>query len=187
MSDSRGSFWSTVPGLVTGLAGLLTGIVGLITLGVQTGVVGGSGGSSGTTTTTTTAAPAGATAGGTAGSGPTGPATATTEAGSFALSPTALDFPPTDAQPKKVTVRNTSTSATLTGLRTTVVGSDADRFSVSLDTCTDKLAANLSCTLQVRFTPVSGAPLKRYSATVQVTATGATAGGEVALTASTLL
>jgi hypothetical protein len=83
-------------------------------------------------------------------------------------------------------VKNTG-SAVLTGLRTDVTGTDKDRFTVSLGDCANSLVANLSCTMTVTFTPKPGAALQKYAATLQVTATGATRGDEVALTASTLL
>ncbi|HEX2273772.1 MAG TPA: hypothetical protein VHG90_07860 [Acidimicrobiales bacterium] len=35
------SFWSSIPGFVTGLAGILTGVVGLITVLIQLDVIGG--------------------------------------------------------------------------------------------------------------------------------------------------
>ena len=35
MSENKKSFWSSIPGLVTGLAGLLTGVVGLVTVLIQ--------------------------------------------------------------------------------------------------------------------------------------------------------
>ena len=41
MSENSRSFFSTVPGLVTGLAGVLTAVVGLITVLIQLGVIGG--------------------------------------------------------------------------------------------------------------------------------------------------
>jgi hypothetical protein len=53
--------------------------------------------------------------------------------------------------------------------------------------CADSLVANLSCTLKVTFTPAPGAAFKKYTGTLQVTASGATRGDSVDLTASTLL
>ena len=40
-SENKKSFWSSIPGLVTGLAGLLTGVVGLVTVLIQLDVIGG--------------------------------------------------------------------------------------------------------------------------------------------------
>jgi hypothetical protein len=183
VTDGKRSFWSSIPGLITGLAGLLTGVVGLITLLVQQGVIGNSGSktsSDGSTTTVTTAV-TGGTSGTIVGGGPTA-----TASGSFTLSPRSLDFPPADPKEKSVTVKNTG-SAVLTGFQTSLSGPDKGLFSVVLGDCSHSLVANLSCTMTVTFTPKPGAALQKYAATLQVTATGATRGDEVALTASTLL
>lgn len=181
MSDGRRSFWSSVPGLITGLAGLLTGVVGLITLLVQQGVIGhdsaNKSSSAGTSTTVTSTV-----AGGTAGAAPGGNSTA---GGRFGLSPGSLDFQPTDSKQKPVTIRNTG-STDLTNVQATVTGPDSKVFSVAIGDCTGRVVANLSCTVNVTFTPPPGA-LKKYTATLQVTASGATSGDEAALTATTLL
>lgn len=173
MTDGHRSFWSSIPGLITGLAGLLTGVVGLGTLAVQQGIIGGK--DSGSTTNTTVV-----TGPGTAG------ATATTEVGSFTMTPATLNFAPADAKEKFVTVKNTSGSTPITVQTPRVGGNDAGRFTASYGTCTGApLKAGLSCTLKVTFTP-SGA-LKKFDATLQVTAEGAPQGAEVPITASTLL
>ena len=41
MSENKKSFFSSIPGLITGLAGLVTGIVGLFTVLIQLDVIGG--------------------------------------------------------------------------------------------------------------------------------------------------
>ncbi len=171
MTDGRRSFWSSIPGLITGLAGLLTGVVGLGTLAVQQGIIGKGSGSP----VVTTGAP------GSSGA----PATPTTGAGVFIVNPTALDFAPADAKEKLVTVKNFGPTP-LTVQTPRVDGKDPDRFSASYGTCTGApLPAGLSCTLKVTFTP--GGALKRFEAKLQVTATGAPQSVEVALSASTLL
>jgi hypothetical protein len=183
VSDAKRSFWSSIPGLITGLAGLLTGVVGLITLLVQQGIIGHDSGAKTPPNAATSTTVTSTVAGGTSGS-----ATSTTaEAGTFTVLPTAIDFPPTDLKPKNLTVKNTSASASLTVKQPTVVGTDADKFSVSMGTCASRLAANLTCTMQVTFTPPAGSGLKMYRATLQLMADGAPRGNEVALTASTLL
>lgn len=193
MSESKKSFWSTIPGLVTGLAGLLTGIVGLITVLIQLGVVGGGHNSNGKTvaasngavstlpgTSATTVGDYGYGAG--AGSG----ANTTVAAGTFTVLPATIDFLPTDAKDKDVTVKNTSDTAKITVDQPTITGTDAAQFSASYDTCTSApLPAGGSCTLKITFKP-SG-PLRKYSATLRVSAVGAPRVSEVAITASTLL
>ena len=183
MSERKRSFWSSLPGFVTGLAGLLTAIVGLVTVLIQLDVIGGDDGDdAGTTTTTTVAGGAqGTTGGGTAGGGSGSP---TTSAPRFTVSPTTLDFKPTDRPPeKKVTVKNTSRSASLT-LSQQVTGQDRAQFSVSPGTCGAPLRAGLSCELTVTFAPAG--PLRTYSALLQVAAASGR-GEEVRLTASTIL
>lgn len=187
MSDGKRSFWSSVPGLITGLAGLLTGIVGLITLLVQQGVIGrdsGSNVSAGNPGSTTVSS-------GVAGTGTStvaGGTTATTEAASFTVSPATLDFAPADPKDKTLTVKNTSNTARLTVYSPTLMGQDQDRFSVSAGACTNApLPANGTCTLKVTFNPQAGAALKKYSATLQVKVAETARVNEVALSASTLL
>jgi len=173
MSENKRSFFATIPGLVTGLAGLLTGIVGLVTVLIQLDVIGSD------KDTLSTGSTADAPASGGAG------ATPTTEAGTFALSPSALNFGPADVKEKVVKVTNTSDSAKLTVLAPQVTGTDADRFTASRGDCSAPLAPNLSCNVRVTFAP-SG-PLRSYEATVQIEATGAPRAAEVKVTANTIL
>ena len=177
MSENKRSFFSTIPGLVTGLAGLLTGIVGLVTVLMQLNVIGGdeSNGSTAVNTGTSASAPAGGGAGG----------TPTTEAGTFTASPSTLNFGPADPKEKVVKVTNTSDSARLTVQMPTLTGKDADRFTASPGDCSGQLAPNLSCNVRVTFAP-SG-PLRSYEATLQIQATGAPRAAEVKVTASTVL
>lgn len=185
MSDNKRSFWSSIPGLITGLAGLLTGIVGLITLLVQQGIIGHDSGSksppanSSTTVAAGTAATTSSSVSGTTGTTPT------SEVATFSVTPQAVDFPATDQSPKTVTVRNTSTSAKL-NVQPQIQNGDSDRFSVVPSGCSS-LPANGTCTLKVTFTPQSGAALKKYSATLRVGTAETARVTEVTLTASTLL
>lgn len=182
MSENKRSFFSTIPGLVTGLAGLVTGIVGLVTVLIQLGVLGGddSNGSAVATNGSTTTAPVGAGASVTVAGG-----TATTEAGTFTVSPTTLNFGPADLKEKPLTVRNTSSTARLSVQTPRVTGKDAARFTATVGDCTSALAPNLTCNIRVTFTPAG--PLGNYEANLQIQAAGAPAGAEVKLTASTLL
>ncbi|HEV3494926.1 MAG TPA: hypothetical protein VHA34_01105 [Actinomycetes bacterium] len=178
MSESKRSFWSTIPGLVTGLAGLLTGVVGLVTVLIQLGVLGGDDSNQSVGTAETTV-PGGA---------PTsrpGGTTATTEAPSFTVTPGSLDFKPADPREKTVTLRNTSELATITFAQPQVTGQDRGQFSASSGTCSGPVRPNLSCEMRVTFSP-SG-PLRTYTALLQITAPGAARGEEVRLTATTIL
>ena len=69
MSTTTRSFWSTIPGLVTGLAGILTALVGLGALLVSLGVIGDK--DSGSPSTQSPAAKSSGTSGATSGSGAT--------------------------------------------------------------------------------------------------------------------
>ena len=173
MSENRRSFFATIPGLVTGLAGLLTGIVGLVTVLIQLGVIGGDDGN-GTPNSVTTVA--GATTA--AGAG----ATPTTEAPRLSVNPSTVDFKLGDPPNKKVTVRNETSTTTITVSSPQVTGSDRSQFSAT--GCSAPVRPGLSCELTVTFTP-SG-PLRSYQASLQITAPGAR-GEEVRLSASTLL
>ena len=177
MSEKKRSFFATIPGLVTRLAGLLTGIVGLVTVLIQLNVIGGddSNGSAVNAGGPVTSAPAG---GGGAGGTPT------TEAGTFTVTPSPLNFGPADPKEKTLTVKYTSSTARLSVQSPKVIGKDAERFSTSSD-CPGSLAPNLSCNVRVTFAP-SG-PLRTYEAAIQIQATGAPRGAEVKVTASTLL
>lgn len=179
MSESKRSFFSTIPGLITGLAGLLTGLVGLITVLIQLGVLGGDGSSSTSTGTTVTSAP------GPGGQGAVGGGSPSAEVPTFSVTPTTLDFKPADPREKTVTVKNTSDSATIRIEQPQVTGQDQGEFSASSGTCSGSLRPNLTCELRVTFSP-SG-PLRTYRALLQVTVSGAPQGEEVRLTASTIL
>ncbi|HEX2047458.1 MAG TPA: hypothetical protein VHF27_06825 [Acidimicrobiales bacterium] len=180
MSESKRSFWSTIPGLVTGLAGLLTGIVGLVTVLIQLGVLGDDDSNQSVATTETTATTV---AGGARSGGGGATPTPTTEVPRFTVSPTTLDFKPADRE-KKVKVENISETASLTVAQPRVTGQDAAQFSADAGTCRGPLRPGLSCELVVTFSPAG--PLRTYRALLQVTADGAR-GAEVPLTASTLL
>jgi len=164
VSDGRRSFWSSVPGAVTGLAGLLTAVVGLLTLLVQLDVIGGDDSPDRPPTAGTTPAPGGATGG----------VQSPTEAATFTLKPDTLEFKATDARRRDITVKNTSKSATLVVPQPQLTGTDSRLFSAAFGTCTSApLVAGGSCTLTVTFAP-SGL-LGNYNATLQVAPAGARA------------
>ncbi|MGH9190178.1 MAG: hypothetical protein ACRD0Q_09140, partial [Acidimicrobiales bacterium] len=129
MSDNR-NFWSTVPGLVTGLAGLLTGIVGLLTVSVQLGWVGGGDGSNAnsSTATSTTFTTVGGTTTTLFGSGSSG-STVVSSGSRFELSPPVLAFAALGRSEKPLTVRNTGSSV-FSVESVTVEGPGAAQFTV---------------------------------------------------------
>jgi len=171
VSDGRRSFWSSIPGLITGVAGLLTGVVGLITLLVQQGIVGNSSSDKPASGVTTTVAAGGA--------GAT-PATAT---GSIVVDPKAVRFTLADPAPKQVTVKNASTVA-ITIPTPVASGKDGAQFAVDPGDCTKSLRPNLSCTMTVTFK--ASAALTTYTAKLEIVPSGNVLPQEVALSASTL-
>lgn len=148
MAETKRSFLSTIPGVVTGVAGLLTGVVGLISLSVQQGWIGG--GSSKTATTATT------TIGGSGGSGGTDTGSASPSSSlstsrarvTFSFSPTRVDLslPKTEQQ---VTVTNTGDAVTMSSV--TMKGIDADKFQADGSDCTGHaLATGDQCKVSVK-------------------------------------
>ena len=170
MSENRRSFWSSVPGLITGLAGLLTGIVGLVTVLIQLGVLGGgkdkpsSSASSGTTVTLAPGQTSSTVFGAAAGTTPT------TERGRFTVSPTLLTLQSGDRQ-KPLTVKNASSTASITVLAPDFDGPDKAAFKADAGCTNALLQPGASCTLNVLFTPTG--ILRSYSANVVVKASGA--------------
>ena len=164
--SERGSFWSTVPGVVTGGAGVLTALVGLLTVAVQLGWIGG--GSSGGGTGTPTTLP-GATTSSIVGSGTTVPGspsgtgtpggsgqTGSSSAGQFEVQPTSVTFAVVGPQQATVVVRNTG-QVPLTIKTPTVSGTGAQHFLAGDVTCTnERLMPGRTCEIQVAFTPKSG-------------------------------
>lgn len=145
MSTRSKSFWSTIPGLITGLAGILTAVVGLGTLLIQVGVVGGDGSDDPTTgrksgSTVTTLAP--------------GARSGDTEAvAKLDVSPTAVDLTVTD-KTESVTVENSGSKA-LSLQQPALSGAGKDQFEVK-NGCS-QLQAGDSCNVTVTFKGLSEA------------------------------
>jgi hypothetical protein len=136
VSTRAKSFWSTMPGLITGLAGILTGLVGLGTLLIQLEVIGGDGDPTpkfepGRTATTRAG-----------GSQPDGTAAVVR----FAVSPSSLDV--TTNKTESVTVENTGTKV-LSVQQPVLSGSGKDQFTVRSD-C-GQLQVDDTCTVTVTF------------------------------------
>ena len=176
MSEKK-SFFSSVPGLVTGLAGLLTGVVGLVTVLIQLDVIGGKDGAAtpaaGVSTTVAGQAPV-------AGGGSTA---TTVNAGRLTADPTPLKLQPNERE-KTVTVRNAA-SATVTVLKPETSGRDQSAFKVD-EGCTNvSLRPGSSCTVKVQLTP-SGV-LKTYQANLVLEAKEISTVTELPIQASTIL
>ena len=169
MSESKRSFWASIPGLITGLAGLLTGVVGLGTLAVQQGVIGDSKDSPATTV------PAPATGG--------GPTATTAEPASFRVDPTLVKLAPAERE-KAVKVQNTSTTTAITLRMPTFSGADPAPFKTDAGCTNVRLEPGRSCTLKILYTP-SG-PLKASKADLVLQADGVARSTEVPIETSLL-
>ncbi|HEX2064117.1 MAG TPA: choice-of-anchor D domain-containing protein [Acidimicrobiales bacterium] len=183
MSDSsKPGFFSTLPGLLTGMAGILTAGTAVAGLAVQQGWVGGGSDSSKSDTPAETSQrPGSSGSGGTSSSGGASSSGARA-AGSFEVSPGSVEFDPVGAKQATVTVRNTGDVA-LSVKPPQVTGEDADRFRATNRSCTGSLDPGRRCELQVSFDPKAG----KYNAVLVVSATGAPNSAEVPLEASALL
>ncbi len=176
MSENKRSYFSTIPGLVTGLAGLLTAIVGLVTVLIQLDVIGGkdSGGSAAGNAGPSTSVPAAA----------AGATTAVTETGRITVEPKNLKFAPSETE-KSLKVTNEAKSATVTMFAPQFDGTDKALFRTDAGCTNVRLEPGRSCTVKVLFTP-SGL-LKSSTATLVLNADGATRAIEVPVDATTLV
>ena len=153
------AFFSTLPGVVSGIAALVTGIVGLGTLAVQLGWVGDDdGGGNGGGAATTVATEAGGSGSGGAPSG---------GAAELEATPAKLTFVPLQAKEMTVTVRNDGT-APVTLRPPDIDGADSDQYSAAYDRCESPLGAGRSCRVKVTFEPTKAG---RSTATLVVAPT----------------
>jgi hypothetical protein len=184
VSDSK-SYWSSIPGAVTGIAGVLTALVGLLGVSVQLGWIGGDDNDSGSTTTATTAVGSAPTSSTRPGSGATATTASPAKNGEFAVEPTAVSFEPLQASREAtVTVRNSGDVA-LTMRAPTVKGSNPDRFKATdVDCLGSPVPAGGSCDIKVTFDPKGPG---QYSAKLVVAASNASRQAEVDLKGSALL
>ena len=177
MSENKRSFFSTIPGLVTGLAGLLTGIVGLVTVLIQRNVIGGddSNGSTAVNAGPATSAPAGG-----GGAGGTTPAT---PPATFSVDPKSVRLALNERE-KAVKVTNDGPGA-ITMLAPEFSGADKAVFKTDAGCTNTRLEPGRSCTLKVLFTPSN--TLKAHTATLVLNGDRTLRATEVPVDASTLL
>ncbi len=171
MADSRRGFFSSVPGLITGVAGLLSAAAAVGGLAVQQGWIGDD--DSGSTSRTGSTSRPGATAGGTE---------ATEEEGSFDVDPSSVTFQPVGSRRVSVKVTNTG-DVPLEMEPPTVTGADAERFDADRGTCSGTLRPGRSCELEVTFEAATG----RFEAVLVVEADGATRASEVPIRANAVV
>jgi hypothetical protein len=178
VSMSKKSFWSSIPGLVTGIAGILTAGVGLVSVLIALGVIGGSDSNNTTASTgatdTTVSSPSGSSG---AIGGTTRPGAAASSGGtvSFTVDKATLTLKP--LTPKDVVKVTNQGSTPLAVKKPELFGTNKDKFDVDASECTTaKVPVGQSCDIVVTFTPGAEA-----TATLQVTADGATSPEKVAL------
>lgn len=148
--QEKRSFFSTIPGLVTGAAGLLTGVVGLLTVSTQMGWIGddGDGGGNDKPAAESTATTARAGTGSVTGSGG---ATATTAASlSFEATPRQITFGGLTGDEQVVTVSNKG-NGPIRFEPFTVTGANRDQFRVGQNDCGAALNAGRTCTVTVTY------------------------------------
>lgn len=185
MAVKERSFWSTIPGLVTGLAGLLTGIVGLLTVSVQLGWLGsdddGGGDPESNRTETTAANSPSTTVNPLLGGGARGTTTAPA-AGTLTVDPPRVSFTQLGSREAVVTVRNETTAAI--PLRPpTITGLHANQFTATNVDCGTSLGAGRSCSMKVTYLATRSG---ESTATLVIEPTSGVA-KEVPLSGSTLL
>ncbi len=157
----KGSFWSSLPGVLTGIAGLATAVVALLSLAASQGWIGGGGGDD-------------------AGSGAGGDATPVVE-----VDPRAIEFQPVPTS-REVTVAVTNAGTGPFRVdQPQITGSEADLFDADGSNCTRKeLPAGQSCDVVVTFDP--GGP-GRSSARLVVSVNDAARSVEVPIEATAVL
>ncbi len=173
MGASQKSFFSSVPGILTGTAGVVCAVAAVAGLAVQQGWIGGDSGGSQATGTTAPGRSA------QDGSGATDGARARP---TYSVSPTSLSFRPAGDSEANVKVVNTG-EVSLRVQDPSVTGDDADRFEASRGSCDQPVEPGRSCELNVRFMPRTGT----FEAILVVTASGAARATEVPLRATGLL
>ncbi|MDP8936418.1 MAG: hypothetical protein M3O23_01565 [Actinomycetota bacterium] len=150
------AFFSTLPGVVSGIAGTLTAVVGLVTVGVQLGWIGGDDGDGGASSTTTvTTEDGGAAGGGGTSGGGAGGRSATTAGGTLVADKTKLTFVPLQTKEMTVNVRNAG-SAPVTLAAPEITGPNRDQYSAAASGCSSPLGAGRSCAVTVTFKPTRG-------------------------------
>jgi hypothetical protein len=173
------SFWSSIPGFITGLAGVVTGVVGLITVLIQLDVIGGD--SNGSPTGTTQPGATTETTRRSARSGAGAGQSASVQDAQFSVTPTAVRLDTVLNKQADVLVRNTG-AAPLTVDDVTVSGAGASEFAVSEQDCTaEDLAVNNTCSIEVKYEPSARG---EHTATLTVEVAGASSPQQVSLSGS---
>ncbi|MGI9119496.1 MAG: hypothetical protein ACR2G7_05145 [Acidimicrobiales bacterium] len=157
-TKTKRSFWSTIPGLLTGLAGVLTAVVTLLGLAVNQGWIGDGGGGDG--------------------------GTASAGAPRITVEPEGLTFRKVAVKAAAQTVTVLNDGAEPVTLESDITGDDAETFTADDAGCTKApLPPGRTCAVEVTF----DAGIGQYSATLVVTANGGDGAQEVPLEATSVL
>ena len=176
-SGSGKSFFSSMPGVITGVAGLLSAVAAVGGLAVQQGWIGDSGSSDSGTVQT------GRTNRGAEGANTGGGGEATSEkTGTFDVDPSSVVFQPVGSRDAEVKVSNTG-DVPIEVESPTITGADADRFDADDGSCSGSLDPGRSCQLEVTFKPATGS----FEAVLVVSADGAPKSAEVPIRGSAVL
>ena len=181
MSSTKStSFWSSIPGFITGLAGVVTGIVGLITVLIQLDVIGGGSDDNASPTSTQPGGAATQSTSRSGASGGSGGAGQSGAAASFSVEPQALTFDLLNKE-RSVTVRNTG-SAALTLESPDLDGAGAGEFTVNAENCTgESVDPGTDCAIKVSYSPETRG---NHQATLRITAAEGSTARQVSLTGS---
>jgi hypothetical protein len=178
MSDGKKPFWSSLPGVATGVAGVVSAIVGLFGMSVQLGWIGdddGNGNGNGAVTSTVPGATS--TTNSTVRGATTLPP-AIGLPGAFVVDPTAVTFEPLAGREATVTISNTGESP-LTMRSPTITGSGAEHFEATDVNCTrGALSRAATCQIKVTFAPERSG---QYTAVLVLTASNGARQVDVAL------
>jgi hypothetical protein len=181
MSEKK-AFWSSIPGVATGVVGFLSAIAGILGVSAQLGWIGGDDGGNGSVdaggvTTTVAGGPIGSSA--TTLRGATGATSPTAAPGEFTVDPRSVAFEPLQAREAIVTVSNTGDVA-LTVRAPEVTGSGDEHFKAAdVDCARSSLAPGRTCEMKVTFAPQRAG---QYTAVLVVKASNAQRQVEVDLT-----
>ena len=147
--QEKRSFFSTVPGFVTGAAGLLTGVVGLLTVSTQLGWIGDDGsGNGGNADQPAAQSTATTVRGGTA--APAGSPGTTVATLSFRATPAQITFGGLAGDEQQVTLENTG-NGVIRFEPFTVTGPNRDQFRIGQNDCTAGLNPGRTCRITVSF------------------------------------
>jgi hypothetical protein len=183
VSPPNKSFFSSLAGLITGIAGLLTATVAIFGVASSQGWLSGAGSkspaSAGAPAQTTTPSAGSTTTSPIGGAGGPGGVASVPQ---YAVDPTSVTFPAVGTSTTMVKVSNTGV-VPLTVQPPEVTGPGASHFNASAGTCDGSVDPGRSCQIQMTFNRVPGT----FNATLVVQVMGAVQATEVPVSATAIL